>query len=143
VSTTEPNDDPTPRIAAAVIAHQGKVLLVKRRISEGALSWQFPAGAIEPGETPSQAAVRETKEETGLTVTATKTLGERVHPNTGRTMIYVACDVLSDDPAAIGDEDELSEFTWASRDALAKYVSYGFYPAVQDYLDEVLAKRSM
>jgi len=134
---TTPTPDDAPPIAAAVIAHQGKVLLVKRRVSEGTLSWQFPAGAVEDGETPSQAAVREAKEETGLTVSESKVLGERVHPNTGRTMIYVACHPV-DGEAGVTDEDELSDFVWADKKSLSEYVPYGFYPAVQVHLDAVL-----
>jgi len=140
VSTTEPGDT-APPIAAAVIAHRGRVLLVKRRVSEGALSWQFPAGAIEEGETPGLAAVREAKEETGLTVTESKVLGERVHPSTGRTMVYVACDLVRGE-TTLGDVDELSEFAWANRASLAEYVPYGLHPAVQEYLDEVTGTRT-
>lgn len=125
-------------IAAAVIAQGGKVLLVKRRIAEGSLSWQFPAGAVEDGESAAETAVREAREETGLTVTASKVLGERVHPATGRTMIYIACDVLEGD-ARVGDTDELVEFVWSSREQLSEYVPYGFFPPVQEYLDAVLS----
>ncbi len=49
-------------------------------MSEGAPSWQLPAGAVEAGESSQQAAVRETLEETGLVVASTQILGERVHP---------------------------------------------------------------
>ena len=128
---------PAPPVAAAIIVHDGKVLLVRRRTAEGTLSWQFPAGAIEEGETPGQAAVREAREETGLVVTESKMLGERVHPNTGRTMVYVACDVHAGD-AAIVDDDELVEFAWSGQDQLSDYVPYGFYPAVQKHLHAVL-----
>lgn len=69
-------------VAAAVIVQGGRVLLVRRRVAEGALSWQFPAGKVEQGETREDAAVRETQEETGLTVAAVKLLGERIHPTT-------------------------------------------------------------
>jgi len=127
-----------PAIAAAVIAHEGKVLLVKRRVKEGSLSWQFPAGAVEAGESASQAATREAKEETGLTVADSEVLGERVHPATGRTMIYVACDLLAGD-AQVADEEELSEFAWLRRSQLAEYVPYGFFEPVQKHLDAVLA----
>lgn len=136
MSTLTP-DDHAPPIVAAIIVHLGKVLLVKRRVSEGSLSWQFPAGAIEQGETPGQAAVREAKEETGLTVTESKILGERVHPNTGRTMIYVACDV-SEGEARVADADELTEYAWSGRTSLGDYVPYGLYPAVQEHLDAML-----
>lgn len=126
-----------PPIAAAVIVHDGKVLLVKRRVKEGSLSWQFPAGEVEPGETAREAAVRETREETGLIVAASQTLGRRVHPNTGRSMIYVACDVVDGEPGLV-DDDELSEFAWANLMELPKYVPYGFFPPVQDHLNKTL-----
>lgn len=126
-----------PAIAAAVITHNGKVLLVKRRVKEGSLSWQFPAGAIEEGESPNQAATREAKEETGLTVADSKLLGERVHPATGRTMIYVACDLIEGD-ARVADDEELSEFAWLARGQLAEYVPYGFFEPVQAHLEMVL-----
>jgi 8-oxo-dGTP pyrophosphatase MutT (NUDIX family) len=48
------------------------------------------AGEIEPGEDPAEAAVREVKEEMGLRVRATGVIGRRVHPDTGRDMVYLA-----------------------------------------------------
>ncbi|WP_020641979.1 NUDIX hydrolase [Amycolatopsis balhimycina] len=132
------SDEVRPPIAAAVIVQDGKVLLVKRRVKEGSLSWQFPAGEVEPGETGSQAAVRETQEETGLTVADVKVLGERVHPNTGRTMIYVACQVV-DGSASVVDDEELVEFAWSSLGQIADYVPYPFYGPVQEYLNESLS----
>ncbi|MBO0609369.1 NUDIX hydrolase [Myceligenerans salitolerans] len=124
-----------PAIAAAIIVQDGKLLLVQRRVSEGELSWQFPAGAVEQGETFEDAAVRETSEEAGLTVEAVKLLGERVHPKTGRLMGYVACDVKSG-TAYVADEDELADFAWATPDQFSDYVPYGFAPMVQAYLAE-------
>ncbi len=129
--------EPQPVIAAAIIAHEGKVLLVKRRVSEGQLSWQFPAGAVEDNESVDAAAVREAREETGLIVEAEKVLGERVHPATGRTMFYVACHVVEGN-ARVGDEEELSEFTWSGLASLPDYVPYGLFEPVQRHLDSVL-----
>lgn len=126
-----------PGISAAIIADGGLVLMVRRRISEGELMWQFPAGAIEDGETAEQAAVRETLEETGLTVEAVKLLGERVHPKTGRLMSYTACDVLNG-YAIIGDPEEIAEVAWVAHADLSTYVPYGLFEPVQEYLDDAL-----
>jgi 8-oxo-dGTP diphosphatase len=134
-------DGPRPPIAAAVIVNDGRVLLVRRRIKEGSLSWQFPAGEMEEGESPGATAVRETREEIGLCVAETKLLGKRVHPVTGRTMIYVACDVVSGD-ARVVDEDELAELAWSDRATLYEYVPYGLHESVQEYLDAVLEDRT-
>jgi 8-oxo-dGTP diphosphatase len=121
-------------IAAAIIVKDGQVLMVRRRVKEGQLSWQFPAGEVEPGETGAQAAVRETREETGLTVAALRPLGERVHPATGRTMVYVACEVVDGTPY-VADEDELAEVEWCDRAKLAEYVPYPFFGPVEEYFD--------
>jgi 8-oxo-dGTP diphosphatase len=131
---SEPSMNDRPAIAAAVIVNDGQVLLVRRRVKEGSLSWQFPAGEVEPGEAGDAAAVRETEEETGLTVRASSSLGERVHPATGRTMLYFACEVLSG-TAHVGDEDELAEVAWCDRATLTDYVPYPFFGPVQDHLD--------
>ncbi|MBQ1165666.1 NUDIX hydrolase, partial [Streptomyces sp. A73] len=48
-------------ISAAINVDGDRVLMVRRRVKEGELMWQFPAGGIEDGETAEQAAVRETQ----------------------------------------------------------------------------------
>ncbi|WP_026270347.1 NUDIX hydrolase [Salinispora arenicola] len=121
-------------IAAAIIVEDGRVLLVRRKVKEGQLSWQFPAGEVEPGESDTDAAVRETLEEVGLTVRPVERLGERVHPSTGRTMVYIACRV-TDGTARVVDDDELAEVEWCDRATLVDHVPYPFYGPVQEYLD--------
>lgn len=129
--------DTNPAIAAAVIVHEGRALLVRRRVGEGTLIWQFPAGAVEDGETAEAAAVRETDEEVGLSVRATSFLGERVHPATGRMMKYVGCDLLGG-TAHVADKDELAEVTWCTLSELAELVPHGFFEPVQRYLNTSL-----
>jgi 8-oxo-dGTP diphosphatase len=124
-------------ISAAIIVDAGLVLMIRRRVSEGELMWQFPAGGIEAGETPEQAAVRETLEETGLTVEAIKLLGERVHPKTGRLMSYTACRLLGG-VAIVGDAEEIAEVAWVAHADLPTYVPYGLFEPVQEYLDGAL-----
>ncbi|WP_030458994.1 NUDIX hydrolase [Kitasatospora sp. NRRL B-11411] len=132
---------PKPGIAAAIIVHEGRVLMVQRRVTEGELSWQFPAGEIEPGEAPNDAAVRETDEEVGLTVRAVQLLGNRVHPKTGRQMSYTACEVVSG-TATVVDTDELADLAWITSDQISEYVPYGLFEPVQAYLDIKLPRGS-
>lgn len=130
-----------PAIAAAIVVKDGKVLMVRRRVAEGELSWQFPAGEVESGETEEDAAVRETAEETGMTVRAVNRLGERVHPATGRTMIYVACQAISG-TAYVADPEDLADVAWSDRTALEARVPYPLFGPVQDYLASTLSNRS-
>jgi 8-oxo-dGTP diphosphatase len=71
---------PDALIAVAVVTSSRGVLLGRRR--DGNPPWTFPGGKAEPGETPAEAAVRETAEETGVAVTATGEIGRRTHPAT-------------------------------------------------------------
>lgn len=128
-----------PGISAAIIVRDGRVLMVRRRVKEGELMWQFPAGGIEEGESPEEAAVRETAEETGLEVKALRLLGQRVHPKTGREMSYTAAEVVSGE-ARVADDDELDAVAWVAHGELGDYVPYGLFDAVQDYLDEALPR---
>lgn len=55
--------------ASAVCVHDGELLCVRLRDPvTGILRLFAPGGAVEPGETPAQAAARETFEETGYRV---------------------------------------------------------------------------
>lgn len=54
-----------PSVAAVIHDNAGRLLLQEKASGEG---WSLPAGAIEPGETPQEAIIRETREETGLLV---------------------------------------------------------------------------
>ncbi|MFE2874272.1 NUDIX hydrolase [Streptomyces roseus] len=124
-------------MAGAVVVHEGRVLLVRRQVAVGRLSWQFPAGKVEPGESCEEAAVRETKEEAGLDVVAVAPLGERVHPITGRHVSYTACEVV-DGTAHAADTDEVAEVAWVSLPEIPRYIPYGLFKPVQRYLDVAL-----
>jgi 8-oxo-dGTP diphosphatase len=126
-----------PPLSMAVVVAEGKLLMIRRREREGDLLWALPGGAIEAGETPEEAAVRETVEETGLVVAAMKVLGERVHPKTHRTMSYTACEVLQGE-AKVADAEELDAVAWVTLAEIPEYVPYGLFEPVQEYLNEAL-----
>lgn len=60
-----------PSVAAIIRDEDGKILLQGKAEN----IWSLPAGAIEPGETPARAIVREVREETGLLVRPTRIAG--------------------------------------------------------------------
>lgn len=61
-----------PSVAAVIHNREGNLLLQEKSSGEG---WSLPAGAIEPGETPQEAVIREVAEETGLEVYPTSIIG--------------------------------------------------------------------
>ena len=60
-------DQPIVGIGAVVIC-EGKIALIKRGNEPSKGKWTIPGGLVELGESPEQAVIRETKEETGLDV---------------------------------------------------------------------------
>ena len=131
--------DGRPTVATAIITHNNRVLMTRRRFKEGSLVWGFVTGECEPDETPEQAAVREVEEEVGLTVTVEQRLGERIHPASGRHMAYFACRVIAGEARLI-DHEELAELAWCTLAEAAERAAGagGIYAPVQEYLERVL-----
>lgn len=69
--------DAAPRIvvAAVAIVRDGAVLTVRKR---GTARFMLVGGKLEPGESPEQAALRETREEVGIEVDHAELMGEFV-----------------------------------------------------------------
>jgi excisionase family DNA binding protein len=130
--------EPQPVVAAIVTSELG--VLIGRR-NDGKPLWTFIAGEIEPGESPAEAGVREVKEETGLLVAAGQEIGRRVHPATGRTMIYMAARPTHDTDIFVGDRDELAEVRWASLQEVDELMRpYGMFRPVREHLKRSLAE---
>lgn len=60
--------EPRERAVLLFLRRPGEILLIRKKRGLGAGKINGPGGRIDPGETPVQAAVRETREEVGLSV---------------------------------------------------------------------------
>lgn len=61
-----------PSVAVLPLDDEGRVLLMRSGDFD---AWQTLGGAVDPGETPADAAVREAREESGLEVALTRLVG--------------------------------------------------------------------
>jgi 8-oxo-dGTP diphosphatase len=101
---------PVPAVIAVVIEN-GRALLVRRANPPDAGLWGYPGGKIEYGETVSEAAIRELREETGVDAQALDiitTLDIVVRAEDGAItqhyiLIAVLCRWLLGEPVAADD----------------------------------------
>lgn len=124
-------------VVAAVVTSAHGVLVGQRR--DGSPPWTLIAGEMLPGETEADTAIREVAEETGLEIAVTHELGRRVHPRTGRTMIYVAgrpADEAVTD-VTVADDYELTDVRWVSLSDALRLLP-GLYAPVREHLEQVL-----
>ena len=114
-----------PAVAALVRDEEGRILL-QRRSDDGC--WNLPAGAVDPGESPADAVVREVREETGLEVRPVRVAGvfggrgDGLHVRYANgdevefTVVLFACRVLGGELGGLdGETLELRWFAPAER----------------------------
>jgi ADP-ribose pyrophosphatase YjhB (NUDIX family) len=107
--------------AAAVVAKEGRVLLVRRKMSPGQGKWTVPGGFVEFDEDPREAVVREVFEETGYRVRVAKLMDivfGREHERGATLVIVYLTELLDERPAAGTDENEVDALGFFPPDAL-------------------------
>jgi ADP-ribose pyrophosphatase YjhB (NUDIX family) len=115
-----------PAVNVVVANDAGDVLLI-RRSDNG--NWAVPGGAIDLGESMTQAAVRETQEETGIECRITGIVG--IYTNPKHVILYTSNGEARQEfsillaAVPVGGElatsSESSEVRWVPRDELAGY----------------------
>jgi 8-oxo-dGTP pyrophosphatase MutT (NUDIX family) len=96
-----------PAQAAAVVVRdpeRGVLLLYRHRFITDTWGWEIPAGRIDPGETPEEAAARETLEETGWRPGPLRKLGSYQPTNGLSDQVFHV--FLSDGATHEGEPDE-------------------------------------
>ena len=110
----------TPLVGVgAIIIEDARVVLVKRAHPPLQAEWSIPGGVLEVGELVREAAIREAREETGLTVEPSELLGvyDRVLRNAEQRVQYhyvlidILCRRVAGELAAASDAAEVRWFT--------------------------------
>ena len=109
------SESPIEAAGAALLDEAGRVLLIKENYDRR--RWGFPGGAVEQGETPEQAAVRETWEETGLHVRVDALVGTYSLADNSLAMHLFRCSIVAGEPA-VPETGEIAEVGWWPVDQL-------------------------
>ena len=91
-------------VVIIAVTTQDEILLVRQfRVAAAAVTLELPAGHVDPGETPEQAARRELLEETGYEADAFKLLGA-LSPSVARFTNRMWCFFAANARPAVGAE---------------------------------------
>jgi ADP-ribose pyrophosphatase YjhB (NUDIX family) len=115
-----------PSVNVVVVNDAGDVLMIQRSDNG---NWAVPGGAIDLGESMTQAAVRETREETGIECRVTGIVGIYTDPK--HVVLYTSNGEARQEfsilltAVPVGGElatsDESTEVRWVPRDELAGF----------------------
>ena len=117
--------------SALVFDDSGRVLLIKQNY--GGRKYGVPGGAVEPGETPTEAAVREVREETGVDVSLGPLTGLYTLRKPDHTLLcYVFLATIEHGEPAVPPTGEIAALGWFHCDALPEPRTSLVAPAVED-----------
>lgn len=115
-----------PSVNVVVTDDAGRILLIKRSDND---NWAVPGGAIDLGESVAQAAVRETKEETGIDCEITGLVG--IYSDPKHVLLYTSNGEVRQEFSivltgrVVGGEptpsDESLEVQWVAREDVGGY----------------------
>ncbi len=128
-----------------MVLKDNKVLLGKRHddpekadsLLEGAGKWTMPGGKLHFGETFEEGAIRETKEETGITLKKMKVICinndivEKAHFVT----IGILCEDFEGEPQVL-EPDEITEWKWFPLDKLPSPMYFPSEKVLKNYKEK-------
>ncbi len=102
-------------VAGTIPMEDGRILLTRRAIHPAHGKWTFPGGYVDWGEPVESAAVRETHEETGLTVNLAGLVGVYSYPATPVVIVVYEARVTGGTLTLCHENDRVE---WVGLDAI-------------------------
>lgn len=125
------------RAGADAVIVRGEAILLGHRMDHDL--WVFPGGAVDSGEAPWEAAVREAAEEVGVQASVVRLLGVAWQPAANELIFDFMCTAVGEPTPCLEETDEVGWFPISAppanlfqphRERLATYVRNGWSEVV-------------
>ena len=113
------------------------ILISSRKLND---SWVFPAGGVDEGETPAEAAERECLEESGYRVKMEHPIDIMILEGDERRILYTFFRAQAVEDT--GDYEKDRKRRWCGIDELADTVAYMFREVAENFRKDILNHRS-
>ena len=133
-----------PSVNVVVTNDQGEILMICRTDND---NWSLPGGAIDLGESLTDAAVRETKEETGIDVEVTGLVG--IYTNPRHVIEYTSNGEVRQEFSIVltarpiggtpTPSNESSQVVWVAADMVSELQ---MHPSMRQRIEHYLKQRS-
>ncbi len=130
-------DSNSTPVVCAIIEHAGLVLLAKRPAHKHlGGKWEFPGGKVEFGESPSEAIVREIREELGGSFVPNTELPRSLHHYESITIEMIPFVGVFSHSSTEVEYHEHSAVAWLRPEELRNYdLASADYPVLENYLN--------
>ena len=108
-----------PCVGAVIKDDRGRLLLIRRGHAPGAGLWSLPGGRVEPGETDTEALVREMREETGLEIEAGQLIGRVRRPGPDGAVLDIRDYAATVAGGTLRAGDDAADARWVDASELA------------------------
>ncbi len=124
--TAEPpsSTDVVQAAGGLIVRRQGRALQVVVAHRPAHLDWSFPKGKLEPGESFETAALREVREETGMSCRLLRFIGHTDYLDRKGRPKAVAYWVMAAESGFFTPNEEVDELRWLSPEAASRALSY-------------------
>lgn len=124
------------KIAVAVVQKERHFLLVKRRLGQDNLRWQFPSRIIRINIPRDKVAIDAVEKETGITCDITRYLGNRLQPDTGVDAYYYLCKYISGQAENL-DVEQNADVQWIDANEAIPLIQTDLFPPIEKILRKV------
>lgn len=122
------------RVTAAILVHDGMLLIAKRRPTARLPNvWDLPGGRVEPNETPRGCLRRELRERFGIEATVKEFVGSHIHVYDFDTVELMA--FKADWEKGDFDSKDHQEIRWAFPHELNQFE---FAPADVPFIERIM-----